>query len=163
MIVSSCSPVPGEGWVDLAARCGRGSRAEPQDRCRTSRCQFATVDRVHDVLLVALDVRAAACSDASGTLLRLFEDHGRKQPHQQAVSAELYVADLHEHLAGRSAAMLDLTDELRRVTNPNRKPRQRQIVRDAQPTKLGAQPGRSAGRRLKRRGRTATPAHHRGA
>jgi hypothetical protein len=83
MIVSSCSPVPGEGWVDLAARCGRGRRAEPQDRCRTSRCQFATVDRVHDVLLVALDVRAAACSDASGTMLRLFENHGRQEPHQR--------------------------------------------------------------------------------
>jgi hypothetical protein len=67
----------------------------------------------------------------------------------------------YERLAGCGTPMLALTDVLRRVTDANRKSRKRQIVRDASPTQLGAQPGRSARRRLKRRGRTTTPAHPR--
>jgi hypothetical protein len=83
-------------------------------------------------------------------MLRLFEDHGGKQPHQRAVGAELHLAGPHERLAGCGAAMLDLTDVLGRVTNSNRKPGKRQIMRDAQSAQLGAQAGRSARRWLKR-------------
>jgi len=57
--------------------------------------------------------------------------------------------------------MLDLTDVLARVPDPNRKPRKRQTMRHTQHTQLGAQPRRSARRRLQRRRRTTTPTHRR--
>jgi hypothetical protein len=77
-------------------------------------------------------------------MLRLFKHHSRRQPKQRAVSAELHVAGLHECLAGGGAAKLDLTDVLRRVTNPNRKSRKRQIMRGTPLTqRLSRSPGTS--------------------
>jgi len=148
----------GQRRVNVRGRHRRTSHPKAQPGGSASRGQLATVDRVHVILLVGTEVRATACSDASGTMLRLLEDDGGQQPYQRVVAAKLVVAGLHRCLAGCATAMLDLTDVLGRITDPNSKASQRQAMRGAQATQLGAQPRSSTRRGVKRRRRTAAPA-----